>query len=311
MAETTKPSVAKPLVGKVVFRGLIRSVTGLHIGGSKEVLEIGALDLPVIREPVTKEPYIPGSSLKGKFRSLLEKKVAGESKAYQSFFSRNLARASAPVWVHVCETKEDAHICPVCRLFGSSAGPQAQEKGSNFPSRLRVRDAYFPQYTRNELLKADTGFLFTELKYENSIDRITSAANPRQIERVPPGADFCFEVVYDVEDLVQLPDDLKSLMFCFSALEDDSLGGHGSRGSGKVLFHFGKVLAKKVAAYVDGASNSNVLSKGEAEISRQTDARPQEDQLLSIEAVRSYLDNIAQFYGNEVLRCDQNSPVLS
>ena len=50
----------------------IEIVTGLHIGGNNDEIKIGGIDNPVIKNPLTNEPYIPGSSLKGKIRSLIE-----------------------------------------------------------------------------------------------------------------------------------------------------------------------------------------------------------------------------------------------
>ncbi|WP_297499767.1 type III-A CRISPR-associated RAMP protein Csm3, partial [Thermococcus sp.] len=58
--------------GKVVIRGRIKALTGLHIGSQRDVSEIGGIDNPVIKDPHTGLPYIPGSSLKGKLRSLFE-----------------------------------------------------------------------------------------------------------------------------------------------------------------------------------------------------------------------------------------------
>ncbi len=254
MAQEAGKPVAKPLLGKVKLAGIIRTLTGLHIGASKEILEIGALDLPVVRDPVTQEPYIPGSSLKGKMRSLLERKVAIEEHPNNpaSFFFRNIGTQAYPIKIHVCPNNERAQACPVCRLFGSSAGKDENGKehpGSNFPSRLKVRDAYLTPYTRETLARAETGLLFTEIKFENALDRITAAANPRRIERVPPGSDFRFELIYDVEEVGQLQGDLENLFSALRLLEEDALGGHGSRGSGKVAFYVSTLIGKKAEAY--------------------------------------------------------------
>jgi len=246
MAEAVVKLVTRPLLGKVKLAGILRTLTGLHIGASKEVLEIGALDLPVVKNAVTQEPYIPGSSLKGKLRSLCERQMP-EAQNPTSFFKRNIGRAAYPINIHVCDTKEQAAACQVCRLFGASGGPR--DPGSNFPARLKVRDAYFTNYTREHLEQVDTGLLYTEIKYENALDRITAAANPRQIERVPPGSDFCFELIYDVEQPEELELDLQTLFQVCKLLEEDALGGHGSRGSGKVTFAVTTFTARKTAAY--------------------------------------------------------------
>jgi len=237
---------AKPLLGKVKLAGILRAVTGLHIGASKEVLDIGALDLPVVRDPASREPYIPGSSLKGKLRSLFEREMAYEVVPTDpaSFFNRRVGDAR----IHVCNDVDKAYDCSICRLFGSSG--DREHAGSNFPARLRVRDAFFTDYTRDDLEEVETGALYTEIKFENVLHRVTAAATPRQIERVLPGSDFMFELIYDVEqNSQQLAEDLKNLFFLLELLEDDALGGHGSRGSGKVRLYIHTLLGKKVEAY--------------------------------------------------------------
>jgi CRISPR-associated protein Csm3 len=245
MGQGTDRVLARPLLGKVKLAGIVRTRTGLHIGASKEVLDIGALDLPVVREPVTQEPYIPGSSLKGKLRALTERQMPQAANG-SGFFNRSIGDY---VRIHVCNTTKAAMACQVCRLFGASGGQGPEQAGSNFPARLKVRDAYFTDYTRNQLEKADTGLLFTEIKFENALDRITAAANPRRIERVPPGCDFAFECIYDVEDPDHLQADLEQLVNALRLLEEDALGGHGSRGSGKVLFYVSTLVGRRVAAY--------------------------------------------------------------
>ncbi len=290
--------IKKPLLGKVILRGVIHTLSGLHIGTSKEVLEIGSVDLAVVREPVTKEPYIPGSSLKGKLRSLLEKKIAGE-KGNEDFFNRNIGTARFRINIHACESKEKAFECNVCRLFGTSAGPDSKDKTSNFPARLKFRDSYFTKYTKEELERAETGYLYTEVKFENALDRVTAASNPRQIERVPVGSDFAFEVVYDVEAIEHVEEDLKNLLFAFSTLEDDYLGGHGSRGSGKVKVYFSEVIAKKADAYKLGETDGLVMrEKAERAITRESDERPEnyEEDLLDVDKVREFVDRLGSFF---------------
>ena len=218
----------RSLSGKINIKGKIECLTGLHIGASKENMEIGAIDAPVVRDPVTREPYIPGSSLKGKLRSLLEKALAKQP-------NRNIG---SDVAIHVCSNKESANNCEVCRVFGSTGKKEGDQEGSNFPARLIVRDSYLTTESVEKLSEIDTGLQYTEWKFENAIDRVTSAANPRQLERVPRGAEFRFEIIYSVEDTSQIEDDLKNLKLAIDLLEMDSLGGHGSRGYGKVKFHY-------------------------------------------------------------------------
>lgn len=240
----------RKLLGKVVLKGTIKCVTGLHIGASQETLEIGAVDGPVVRNPITREPYIPGSSIKGKLRSLLEK-------AYPDLLPNRdggsgISRHECLKWQEGENENKNykgiemrypgALSCPVCRLFGSSG-----EK--NFPSRLKVRDAGLNDASRKRLEEIDTGLLFTEWKFENSIDRVTSAANPRNLERVPAGSEFELEMVYDVEDVDQMKEDLANLQFAIRLLHDDYLGGHGSRGYGQVSIEFSSIEARKIDFY--------------------------------------------------------------
>ena len=232
----------KPLYGKLIIRGKIRCKTGLHIGGPGGQYEIGGLDAPVVRDPISTEPYIPGSSLKGKLRSLLERKLNKE-------FNRLGGTAKNPVFRHECTDPN----CLVCRLFGSTKG---QEEGHNLPAKLIVRDARLTEESRKKLDEIETGLRFTEWKFENAIDRISSAANPRQIERVPAGATFNFELIYNVEDIFpsdqvkkRAKQDLQNLLTALRLLEDDFLGGHGSRGYGKVEFQEIELVAKKAKWY--------------------------------------------------------------
>ena len=102
---------------------------------------------------------------------------------------------------------------------------------------------------RDELEKIDTGLPLTEWKFENSIDRITSAANPRNIERVPKGAQFGFSMIYDVEDVETMKEDMENLQLAIRLLHDDSLGGHGSRGYGQVKVEFEKIEGRSVGFY--------------------------------------------------------------
>ncbi len=106
----------------------------------------------------------------------------------------------------------------------------------------------------------DTGLLFTEWKFENGIDRVTSAANPRNLERVPRGTQFDFSLVYDVEDLETLTEDLNNLQLALALLQDDALGGHGSRGYGHVKFKFTKIEARTVSHYRGESSQCAAVS---------------------------------------------------
>ena len=213
----------KPILGKVIIKGVIHCLTGLHIGASKENLEIGAIDSPVVRDPITREPYIPGSSIKGKMRSLLEKIL-------QLSLNRNGGTTKNPILRHECDTKNEAKKCKLCRIFGSTG----RGGGGNWPARLILRDAFLTKDSLNKLKEIDTGLLYTEWKWENSLDRVTMAANPRQLERIPRGTEFEFELVYNIENTDDLEEDLQNIDIVLKLLEMDYLGGHGSRGYGQV-----------------------------------------------------------------------------
>ena len=226
--------------GKIKITGEMKVVTGMHIGASKETVKIGGIDSPVVRDPMTDLPYIPGSSLKGKLRSLSEKALEKDLFA----ISHN-----PDINVHVCTNNH----CEICRLFGSSKKDENTKDQKNIPSRLIVRDMLLSN--KEEMLNIDTGLPYTEWKFENSIDRISSAANPRQIERVPAGAIFKFELVYDAEDEAELKEDITRIQMALKLLEQDALGGHGSRGYGKVEFENITYTGYPREYYVSGEEN--------------------------------------------------------
>lgn len=211
------------LRAKVVIEGELNVLTGLHVGSAAAGLQIGSVDSPVVRDPISRRPYVPGSSLKGKLRSLLE---AAEGKEANRPGGSGTHR-------HECDDREDALKCPVCRPFGSTG----RDGGKNHPARLAVSDLLLTEESFNRLAVIDTGLMYTEWKFENTLDRMTSAAMPRQIERVPAGSAFHFRLVYDDrEDAEKLDEDFRNLTCAMRLLEDDALGGHGSRGYGRVSF---------------------------------------------------------------------------
>ncbi len=206
---------------KIFYTGVITLKTGLHIGGTNASLNIGGPDNFVVRNPIDNIPYIPGSSLKGKMRALVEI-VNGETNEGQP--TNNV------------ETKAGA-------LFGVSA-----DVGKHgHPSRLIVRDSVMVTELDTEdeleiygLNRKDvpdfshTDLPYTESKTESAIDRITAKANPRTFERVPAGAQFKLNMVLNIfegEDEASLKETIKQAI---ALLQDDYLGGHGSRGYGQV-----------------------------------------------------------------------------
>ena len=201
------------LVKKIKFQTTITLVTGLHIGGSSDSVEIGGIDNPVIKL-ATKEnqPYIPGSSLKGKMRCLLE----------QTAGSPNIGLDDK-----------------INNLFGVSENAKLNIK-DNKPSKLIVRDAMLTEVSKTFLLGCDNlDMPYTENKWENVIDRIKGVAeHPRQSERVPAGAVFDAEFILNVWD--DDKEEGKELIELFEKgirlLENDYLGGSGSRGYGQIRF---------------------------------------------------------------------------
>lgn len=201
----------------------IRLQSGLHIGASNDMVEIGGLDQPIIKDPLSGAPYIPGSSIKGKMRSLLETAVfMGKNEETRKAVSTDGTPCG-------CGHRK----CPVCVLFGAHKAPKDCDPDLG-PTRLLVRDALLSEECR-ELFA--NGRLPMEVKYENTIDRVRgNAGNPRSLERVPAGVEFDLNLalkVYEGDDPA-LPDWIfKGLKL----IELDALGGCSSRGCGQVSFH--------------------------------------------------------------------------
>lgn len=229
------------LHGRVFIEGYIVARTGLHIGGSGGAFAIGGVDNPVIKDQLTQQPYIPGSSLRGKMRSLTEKylgRVTGQRIAQCEIHSCHDRRRSAQ------ENKAEYDVCPICNIYGITA------EDYNWPTRLIVRDMPLIPESAERLRAAKTSLPFTEVKTEVAIDRVTSQANPRDVERVPAGAVFGpMELVYSIYDRELDVDWLSVLLDGMQMLEDDYLGGLGSRGSGKVVFEDLRVTLKCASNY--------------------------------------------------------------
>jgi CRISPR-associated protein Csm3 len=188
------------MYGKLIIGCELVVRTGMHIGGSSVFSAIGAVDSPVICDPATGRPIVPGSSLKGKIRTLLARSLAKNIENMPDF------------------NQDDEEIC---RLFGSSEPVQT--------ARLQFADAYVCNAEEMDAVG------LTEVKFENAINRKTAVANPRQIERVVPGVKFAVRIVYDVNgDQTLVEEDMKLLAKGMKLLQMDYLGGHGTRGSGRV-----------------------------------------------------------------------------
>ena len=189
------------LIKKIRYTASIELLSGLHIGASTENAQIGGVDKPIIRRKMDDQPYLPGSSIKGKMRCLLEQR-RGASDVGKS---------------------EEVNM-----LFGYAA--------DNLPSKILVRDANLDTESANQLKNnINTDLPYSEVKFENSIDRVTGkASNPRQIERIPAGAKFNAEFVINIWEN-DVKDELISLFKeGITLLEADYLGGSGTRGYGHI-----------------------------------------------------------------------------
>jgi len=212
------------LKGKFIITGKIKVLTGLHIGTSGDFSAIGAVDNIVIRDTVTNKPIIPGSSLKGKMRYLLSRAKYNDN-----------STLTMPNIKEECDKKYDE----IKRLFGSSEKPITLSRLQFCDMLLREKD-----YGRD----VEFDLPYTEIKYENTIDRVTGVANPRQQERVPAGSEFDFRLIYNVENAEKMEEEVKcdfeNIFLMFELLEDDYLGGHGTRGYGRVKFEDLKLTEK-------------------------------------------------------------------
>ena len=217
------------LYAKIKISGVLEVVTGLHIGGSDVFAPIGAVDSPVIKDALSGSPMIPGSSLKGKLRTLL-------AKCYNQTLNQK-------------PENDDERLQ---RLFGSSKKEQIRT------GKVIFSDMLLNNWQALQRMGAESK---TEIKFENTIDRLTSEANPRQIERVIRGSEFLLDIIYEAHGEVaeqveqQMVEDFEVLAEGFRLLQYDYLGGSGTRGYGKVRFRGLK------AETVSGELKAEVLAK--------------------------------------------------
>ncbi len=243
------------LIGKLVIEGELHCETGLHIGAGKGSLEIGGADNPVIKDSFGR-PYVPGSSLRGRLRSLLEQTTGLAVPAELVYLSK---RKGQEVRIHQSDRPDDE----VCILFGRSPGKMDRVQGDSFesktatPARLTVYDAPLDADSITPAMRENLDDELTEVKSENAVDRITAQASPRTLERVPAGARFRFRMVLDI--LCEEDKELVPLVFTgLRLLEDDTLGGGGSRGSGRVALKNLK-LTWRGKSYYTGAAGEQEL----------------------------------------------------
>jgi len=243
-------------LGKLVLEGEIHCQTGLHIGAGKGSLEIGGADNPVVKDAFG-VPYIPGSSLRGRLRSLLEQSLGLAVPAELVFLSK---RKGQEVRIHQSDRPDDE----ICILFGRNPGRMERVSGESMesaaatPARLTVYDAPLIVESITPQMRENLDDELTEVKSENAVDRITSQANPRTLERVPAGARFRFRMILDVlceEDKPLLARIAQGLRL----LEDDALGGGGSRGNGRISFSALRLVWRNKDYYARGTEETVLL----------------------------------------------------
>lgn len=215
--------VDRRLLGIVALSFNLRVVTGLRIGGADATIAIGGQENVIVRDPLSGQPFVPGSSVKGKIRSLIER-VRG--------LEQNQPIQEPRVFIHTCRNAESYKGCIVCQLFGT---PAPERERWFCQTRLRFSDIRLTVDSERQLRLANTELPYTEVKSEAAIDRMTSAAVPRTMERVPAGAEFgpgrITMLQYDGDDAGTY---LEEIVSGLELLEADFLGAAGSRGSGRV-----------------------------------------------------------------------------
>lgn len=240
-------------LGQAVLTAALEVETGLHVGAGQDEIQIGGIDNPVVKTPQG-DPYVPGSSIKGKLRFLME-----------WAFGKVRANGDGKVWGWTSEDVSPRD--PILRIFGTAAKKEAWLEG---PTRLLVRDAMLDEDWREKALSA--GRELTEVKTEVTIDRIAGKAldgvGARQTERVPPGARFSFEAAFRVFSVGgdQGADDLKCLAWVIQGLdllEQDALGGSGSRGYGRVRFADLTLVGPAGSEKLDNVRKGHSFSKDE------------------------------------------------
>lgn len=210
----------KQIKGKIILK------SGLHIGAGDTEMKIGGTDNPVIKHPHTNEPYIPGSSLKGKIRSLLE---------LQSGLMGMTEGSPLGIKDFKKLTDENKEICrKIIALFGAS-GADHDEKNEIGTTRLSFSDSPLDKEWKEKALLKHLSY--TEVKSENSINRIKGTAeNPRFTERVPAETQFSFSIT---QKTLEGDKGMEELLFKgLKLLEMDAIGGSGSRGYGRIKFQF-------------------------------------------------------------------------
>jgi len=223
---------------KIKINGTIKALTGLHIGGTNSALGIGGPDSMVIRNPINNKPYIPGSSIKGKMRALLD------------------INDGSIASVNMGQVKNGSDQNPeyiAAKLFGTARNDDKQR-----PSRVILRDG--KMLTPEEKFN-NTDLPYTESKTEVVIDRITSKAMPRQLERVPADIEFELNMIINVFDIDDEKELITGLFRAMKLLQDDYLGGNGSRGSGQVKFDNIRLFERDIHYYNGEGEEKEISSQ--------------------------------------------------
>ncbi|RMG16519.1 MAG: type III-A CRISPR-associated RAMP protein Csm3 [Bacteroidetes bacterium] len=299
--------------GKYFISGRIRLLTGLHIGGAKTALDIGGIDLSVIKTAGRQIPFIPGSSLKGKLRSLLAREVGSiavnkKSLSPQDRKAKKKTDEDFPylleIFGHSGDSSKDERISPDVANGMDVKDSGKSNKGERIPTRLLVRDAFLDEEHFQATFEQESlDMPYTEEKWENTVNRKTGTAqHPRQLERVPAGAEFEFEMVYNCYQEEEAKEEqeagkeagqsveaepkqakhskhLQHLRKAMRMLEDDYLGGHGSRGYGRIEFVGVKLEEKTIADYERENQRKLVEADflGKKQPAEENDAPEQED----------------------------------
>lgn len=228
----------------VTFSGKIRCMSGLCIGGSSSTIDIGGIDREVIKNPITKEPYIPGSSLKGKMRSELEKRYGtmkwendtNEIRKQYRVLSEKKGKVLIDGGKEPCGCGQKT--CNICTVFGAHKFPGAPSG----PTRIIVRDAVLCKDG------TDSSPLILERKTENCVSRISDTADaPRTMERVPEGTYFDFEIILRIFEGDNAENLIQEVTEGLNMVEQSYLGGCGSRGSGHVKFEYEVTCSQKAS----------------------------------------------------------------
>jgi len=241
----------------IIIEGEIKLKTGLHIGGLKETVKIGGTDNPVIlgymhRDNNLEEvPIIPGSSLKGKIRSLLELKYAEDIKDEK-------CEGYIQVGNNWIKYKDDELAKLIPKVFGTGASESSSEFNK---TRIIFRDSFPTEDTLEWWNKKEEILHGTEIKGENTINRITSAATPRFFERVPAGSKFKFEIILSIYKNDPEEKIFKLLKEGFNLLQDSYLGGSGSRGYGKVEITINKIIERGRNYYLGNEEEKELDTK--------------------------------------------------